>query len=429
MEVNILKFGAVGDGVTMNTAAIQSAIAEAAAQGGGRVVVPAGRFLTGSIFLEDHIELHLEAGAVLVASENQDDYNDLDAYPQNSTSVREQWQGKHLILAIEKTNVAITGLGTICGSGSVFFEPHRRCKTLNYAWVDGFAKAKDPEAMRPGQMIVFVECRDVTVRDVTLEDSPCWTLFLHGCEYVSVSGLRIRNPIWNANTDGIDIDTCRFVTVSDCIIDTGDDAITLRCSARKLLHREPVCEHVTITNCVIGTSAVGIRFGVGAGEIRHIAVSNISIPRASVGFDLMTAYKNNGDVNISEVQINNVTAENVAFPIRFTQENNNTIRGVIISNYRVEAYCAAIMHADIPGNISDVVLKQIDITQRPQRYYQTLNETAAEERGKAVLDFEGAKELTLENVSLHVPEALKTEWPQLTSILKCDDLVKRNCNF
>lgn len=429
MEVNILKFGAVGDGVTMNTAAIQSAIAEAAAQGGGRVVVPAGRFLTGSIFLEDHIELHLEAGAVLVASENQDDYNDLDAYPQNGTSVREQWQGKHLILAIEKKNVAITGYGTICGNGSVFFEPRRRCKTLNYAWVDGFAKAKNPEAMRPGQMIVFIECSDVIVRDVRLEDSPCWTLFLHGCEYVSVSGLRIKNPIWNANTDGIDIDTCRFVTVSDCIIDTGDDAITVRCSSARLLHAKPVCEQIAINNCVIGTSAVGVRLGVGVGDIRHVAISNITISRASVGFDFMCAYKNRGQINIYDVVVNNVTGENVAFPFRFTQENERFLRGINIANYRVKAYCAALMHADQPGNISDVTIKQVDITQIPQRYYQTLNETAEEERGKAVFDATGVTNLTLENVSLHVPEELKNEWPNLARFDDCTDLVKRNCNF
>ena len=429
MEVNICRFGAVGDGVTMNTEAINAAIAEAAKNGGGRVVVPAGRYLSGSIFLDDHIELHLEPGAVLVASENQDDYNAQDAYPQNSMSEREQWRGKHFILAIEKKNVAITGHGTICGSGSVFFEPKRRCKTLNYCWVDGFAKAKDPEAMRPGQMIVFVECSDVTVRDVRLEDSPCWTVFFHGCEYVSVSGLRIKNPIWNANTDGLDIDTCRFVTVSDCIIDTGDDAIAIRCSAKKLLHHEPVCEHITITNCVIATSAVAVRLGVGAGEIRHVAVSNVTIPRASVGFNLMTAYKTHGDVNISEVQIANVTAEDVAFPIRFTQENENTIRGVIVTNYRVKAYCAAIIHAELPGNISGVTLKEIDITQTEQRYYESLADNAQEERGDAVLHMEGVTGLTLENVALHVPDELQSEWPQAAHFIDCPGVVKRNCSL
>ena len=85
--------------------------------------------------------------------------------------------------------------------------------------------------------------------------------------------------------------------------------------------------------------------------------------------------------------------------------------------------------ADQPGNISDVTIKQVDITQIPQRYYQTLNETAEEERGKAVFDATGVTNLTLENVSLHVPEELKNEWPNLARFDDCTDLVKRNCNF
>ncbi len=429
MEVNICKFGAVGDGVTMNTEAINAAIAEAAKNGGGRVVVPAGRFLSGSIFLDDHIELHLEPGAVLIASENQDDYNAQDAYPQNFGSDREQWTGRHFILAVEKTNVAITGFGTICGSGSAFFESKRRCKTLNYCWVDGFAKAKDPEAMRPGQMIVFTECSDVTLRDVTLEDSPCWTALFHGCSYISVSGVRIRNPIWHANTDGLDFDTCRFVTVTNCLIDTGDDGITVRCNPRKLLHAEPVSEYITISNCVIGSSAVGIRIGVGIGLIRNVAISNLVFSRASVGIECMTAYKKRGDVSIENVRVDNVVANNVAFPVRLPQFNESTIRNVSFSHFRAQAYCSIILCAETPGMISDITLKDFDVTLIEPRYFEHLDENAAEERGEAVLNAEGISGLTLENVTLRVPEELKEAWPQSAHFIDCEDLVKRNCSL
>ena len=119
---NVKAFGAIGDGITVSTAAIQAAIDVCHENGGGRVTVPSGVFLTGSIFLKSNVELHLSHGAVIKASEDLDDYNDLDAYPQNFGWAPEEWVGKHLILAIECENVALTGSGVIDGSASAFYE-------------------------------------------------------------------------------------------------------------------------------------------------------------------------------------------------------------------------------------------------------------------------------------------------------------------
>ena len=155
MNTNICDFGAVSGGTVLCTKAIQEAIDACAQSGGGRVTVPPGVYLTGTVWLRDNVELHLEHGSVLKASTNMEDYNALDAYEQNFSYAPEQWVGKHLILAIECKNVALTGSGTIDGSGDSFYSDELTFCT--YAWKDGIQLAKDKELCRPGQLLCFVQ--------------------------------------------------------------------------------------------------------------------------------------------------------------------------------------------------------------------------------------------------------------------------------
>ena len=121
MNVNILDYGAIADGKTLCTEQIQTAIDACFATGGGRVSVPCGTYYSGTIWLKSNVELHMEHGSVIKASEDLEDYNALDAYPQNfSVKEMENWVGKHLVVAHECENVAITGTGTFNGNGAVF---------------------------------------------------------------------------------------------------------------------------------------------------------------------------------------------------------------------------------------------------------------------------------------------------------------------
>nr|MBQ4318251.1 glycoside hydrolase family 28 protein [Clostridia bacterium] len=227
---NILNYGAEPNTGKLCTAAVQAAIDDCAAHGGGRVVVPGGTFVIGSIFLKSHVELHLEAGSVLMASDNLDDYNPDDAYAQNYNSVAEKWNKKHLIIAVELDDVAITGFGTINGHGDAFYgDDTSMSYATHYAWQGGTVTSKDLVNLRPGQLVCFIECTNVRIYDVTMTNATCWCAYLHGCEWVQIRGLRVFNPFKYLNTDGIDLDCCRYVTVSDCIISTGDDAIAIRC--------------------------------------------------------------------------------------------------------------------------------------------------------------------------------------------------------
>ena len=157
MKVSILDFGAVSDGVTLNTASIQNAIDACAASGGGRVTVPSGVFKTGTVWLKSHVELHLEMGAELLASDNMDDYNALDAYEQNFSVPSEMWVGKHLIIAHEIEDCAITGFGRINGNCHAFVEKGPSPAGETFGWCHGLSVLKDKEKQRPGQLICFIE--------------------------------------------------------------------------------------------------------------------------------------------------------------------------------------------------------------------------------------------------------------------------------
>ena len=316
---SITNHGAVADGKTVNSAAIQAAVDACSAAGGGMVVVPPGTFVTGTVWLRDGVELHLEKGAVLLGSPDLDDYNADDAFPQNMRSEREQWNGAHLILAVGAHDVALTGSGCIDGNGPAFFEPEAPPFAPRFGWSQGIRHAKDKQRLRPGQMVMFCECTGVRVSGLTLRNACCWTCLFYGCDHVLATGLQISNPPDAANTDGIDIDCCRQVVVSDCLICTGDDAITLRANPQRLLDKTRVCEDVAINNCVLDTSICAFRIGVGTGVIRHAAISNIMIRRASTAFLLQSAYREpSTGVAISDLAIANIQVHAVAFPFRFT---------------------------------------------------------------------------------------------------------------
>ncbi|MBO4303258.1 MAG: glycoside hydrolase family 28 protein, partial [Lentisphaeria bacterium] len=229
---NVKDFGAKGDGRTKDTAAIQKAI-----DAGGIVHFPPGVYLSGTLYLRSGGGLDLETGATLLASPDKEDYNADDFCPQNNVFVKEHVSGAHFIIAVEQKDIVIRGGGVIDGNRQAF---------MNEIWDEHPTVFKFPE-WRPGQMVYFCECENIRISDVELNNAPYWTLFLHGCERGTIHGVRIWNDSKTHNGDGIDIDCCRYVTVSDCIIHSGDDCITFRGDDRKLKKKRP-CEYITVTN-------------------------------------------------------------------------------------------------------------------------------------------------------------------------------------
>jgi hypothetical protein len=345
--MNIREYGAIGDGKTKDHRAIQAAIDACAASGGGggRVIVPAGRYLCGTIYLKSHIELHLLPGARIVGSPDREDYNADDVFPENNVFSMENVTGAHLVIAHRCHDVAITGQGTIDGNSAAFFDELGEGEVATYL----FKSANYPiKNWRPGQMVLFSRCQRIAVRDVALIDSPYWTVLCHDCEDVQVRGVRITNPPATQNGDGLDLDCCRRVTVSDCIIQSGDDAITVRANTKRF-DGDPAdypSEDIVVSNCVLSSPCNGIRVGVGNGYIRRCRFDNIVMPQVRTAVNMISRYSANTDngVCLEQVDFTNFTV-NAACPIAVglgvEPQSPAAIRDVSFRHWRITASAAS----------------------------------------------------------------------------------------
>ena len=247
---NIIDHGAIGDGEFLNTDAIQSAIDRCHDQGGGTVCVPAGRFRTGTIILKSHVNLYLEAGAVLQGSTSLADYPEI--YPAFRSYTDVNYVDKSLIYAEHADHISIRGEGTIDGQGgsAVFDLPGRE----NYK--------KRPYLIR------MVECRSVRISDIHLVNSAMWVQHYLACEDLLIEGISVKSLV-NRNNDGIDIDCCSRVRISNCDIESGDDAIVLKATAPK------DCEKVSISNCILRSRCNAIKMGTeSTGGFKDILISH-----------------------------------------------------------------------------------------------------------------------------------------------------------
>lgn len=260
VSLSVLDFGAVGDGTTLDTPAIQEALEMAASKGGGEVKLPAGRYLVGSLVLKSHTTLKLEHGANLIGCSNRDDY----------PLVRARWEGietnchRGLIFAEDAEDIGVIGDGVIEGNPAI-------------------GRLRDP---RGATVIEAINCNRVRVEGVALKSTRMWTLHPTYCRDVTVRHVTFETT--GANSDGIDPDSCQRVTIDGCNFTTDDDNIAIKSGkGQEGVRIGRPCEDIVITNCVFNKGYTSIAMGSElSGGIRRVRISNCTFKNGRAALQL-----------------------------------------------------------------------------------------------------------------------------------------------
>ena len=343
-SVSIAKYGAVGDGVTLNTEAFAKAIEDVYSRGGGKVVVPAGIFLTGPIVLKSNINLFLEKNSMILFSPDFNLYPIVDASFEGLNTKRCQSP----ISAHDAENIAITGYGVIDGSGGAW-RPTKREKLTERQWrvllsrggvtdaaeqiwypsesslrgqaycVDqnvpvGLTSDEEWESIRDflrPVMVNLVRCKNILLEGVTFQNSPAWNLHPLMSENIIVNRIFVRNPWFSQNGDGIDVESSKNVLIVNSIFDVGDDAICMKSGKNEDGRaRAMATENVIVANCVVyhghGAFVVGSEM---SGDVRNISVNHCDF----IGTDVGLRFKSNrgrGGV-VENIWIQNINMINI----------------------------------------------------------------------------------------------------------------------
>ena len=332
--VDVHTYGAVGDGATSDTQAVQKAIDHCTANKGGIIVFPAGNYVIGTVILKDNVHLRLNAGATLLGSADAGEYHALAAFTDGTG----QTLGDCLIGASGATNVGIEGGGMIDGRGAM----------IVHGQAAGTPR-KRPFLMR------LVGCDGVTISGVRLQNPAAWTMNLFQCRHGIIKDVTIRSH-GQGNNDGIDLDSCQDIEVKGCDIDSGDDALCLKATSP-----EP-CRDITASHCILKSDCGAIKFGTESlGGFQTIRINDCKITGAGLGgiklFSVDGAHIQ--DVVISDIEMTNVSvpifvrlgARLKTFRPGETAKPVGTLANVVLRNIRAQATGAiGVLVCGIPGH-------------------------------------------------------------------------------
>ncbi len=417
--VNLAAIGGVADGLTLNTAAIAKGIDRLTAKGGGKLIIPAGLWITGPIVLKDNINLHLEDGALLRFSD------DFDLYPivESTFEGIMTWRCQSPISGRDLENIAITGLGTIDGNGQAW-RPVKRFKMTDNQWrnllasggslVDngaywfpsegaalGYVTAKGSnipsfdtfeeyaaikDFLRP-VMVSLINCKNVLLDGPTFQNSPAWNIHPLLCEDVTIRNLTVRNPWYSQNGDGLDLESCKNVVIYNNQFDVGDDAICFK-SGRDQDGRDRgvPTENVIVKNNVVYHGHGG--FVVGSemsGGVRNVHVSDCTFMGTNIGIRFKSTRGRGGIVEnifISNINMIDIPTE----PIRF--------------NMFYGGFAPVLDDGNSSTDLIDTEAPAVGVTEETPIFRNIkVKNIVANGFGNAAL-FMGLPEMKLENVSL-----------------------------
>ena len=372
----VTRFGAKGDGVTNDAAAIQKAVDRAAEQG-GTVVFPAGKtFLSGPVRLRGGVEYRLEPKAVWKAHPDESLYH-LSAFGKN------EGEGMLWIWAEDEEDIVIDGAGTIDGNGVAF---------MGEELEDSFdLKPTDTFDPRP-HVLTLKGVNHVVIRDVTIREGAYWTVHLVGCNDVLVSGVSLLNNLKIRNGDGIDIDHSRKVRISDCYITSGDDCICLK-NRREFAEYGP-CEDVVVTNCVMTSRSCAVKIGSeNMDRIANVLFQNCIIRAGNRGIGI----QNRDEGTVENVRFQAMYVEsllwsdvwwgkaepiyvtsyprasinhkdaNWRFPEGATEGACGEVSGIWFTDIVCDASNGVFVGGDVPGKVNDIHFDRVSIRLKEPR--------------------------------------------------------------
>lgn len=441
-EVSPADFGGAGDGITLNTEAFARAIACLSEQGGGRVSVPQGVWFTGPIELKDNIELHLDDNAILLFSNDQQDYPIREVTFEGLNT----WRCQSPISAMHVSNIAITGNGIIDGNGDGW-RAVKRGKLAPDSWKkkvkSGGLLSDDGETWYPSEsyklgatsgadqnvstwastkedfekmhdflrpvMVALHYCENVLLKDVTFQNSPCWNIHPAMCTNLTVDHITIRCPWYAQNGDGIDFESCKNVVMTDCSLDVGDDGICVKSGKDEAGRARGIpCENIIVDNCVVFHGHGG--FVVGSemsGGVKNVKVSNCKFSGTDVGLRFKSTRGRGGvveNIHIENVAMNDIAQEPLLFDLF----------------YGGKSASEALADGD-EAEATDMALKPVDETTPRFRDIHIRNVWCNGAR-RAML-FNGLPEMNVENVTVE-DVAIRSELG--AQINESTDVVLRN---
>ena len=416
---NVRDYGATGNRAELATQAIQQTIDTVHAQGGGVVWLPAGNYLSGTLVLKSNVTLRLDPGATLYASQDTADYRVPFPIYKNDNP-----RQPVLLYAEGARNISIEGKGRIHG------QARRVYQGLGSA--DGFIAEETEIARQAGvemkmyrkvppyvSLIYLVSCQDVTIEDVRILESVDWTLHVQWCERVSIRNCFIQSSLEaGVNADGIDVDGCRHVTISDCTIATGDDAIVLKSTLTNGRYED--CANVTVTNCVLTSTSSALKIGTETyGDFRHIVFTNCAISNSNRGLGIIV--RDGG--RVSDVIVSNVTMElnrkhfnwwGSADPFwlvvlkRREDSKVGTIENVLLSNIIAHGQGTSKISGLTPESIRNVTLDQVQLFMHP--------EGKPDKRATHAIQVKDVADLTISWVRVHWDEVAEEKWQSALAI-------------
>ncbi|MCG9972881.1 glycosyl hydrolase family 28 protein [Christiangramia crocea] len=349
-QVSIKDFGAVGDGLIKNTEAFEKAISHTASKGGGKVVVPRGIWLTGPIHFKSNINLHLEAGALLVFSKDFDDYLLVRTSFEGLNTVR----NTSPITAKEVENIAITGKGIIDGSGGAW-RPVKKGKMTGRQWDDllksGGVLSEDGKMWFPSEsskkghesttnfnvpdkisgeelqsvkdflrpvMVSIVKSKRILLDGPTFQNSPAWNIHPLMSQDITIRNLTVRNPWYSQNGDGVDLESCKNVVIYNNTFDVGDDAICFKSGKNEDgRDRGMPTENVIVKNNIVYHGHGGFVIGSEmSGGVKNVHVSNCTFMGTDVGLRFKSTRGRGGvveNIHISNIDMINIPTEAIRF--------------------------------------------------------------------------------------------------------------------